>query len=146
MKKIIIISFSLLISLTAFTQNTEEAEIRRLEKEVKEAFLKKDTTILFKLFSPDFVINAPNQKVITFKQLRPMLQNGSVDRDIFEKVTEVVTFNNNIAIAMGHELLRPTGIAQDAGKTVKRRYTNIWMKANGNWQLVARQSTIISVE
>lgn len=136
----------LVCSTILFAQSTEEAEIRKLEKKVKEAFLKKDTSILFKLFSPDFVINAPNQKVITFKQLKPMLQNGSVDRDLFEKVTEVVTFNNNIAISMGHELLRPTGNAPDAGKTVKRRYTNIWMKTAVNWELVARQSTIISTE
>lgn len=136
----------LVCSTILFAQSTEEAEIRKLEKKVKEAFLKKDTSILFKLFSPDFVINAPNQKVITFKQLKPMLQNGSVDRDLFEKVTEVVTFNNNIAISMGHELLRPTGNAPDAGKTVKRRYPNIWIKTAGNWQMVARQSTIISTE
>ena len=136
----------LVCSTILFAQSTEEAEIRKLEKKVKEAFLKKDTSILFNLFSPDFVINAPNQKVITCKQLKPMLQNGSVDRDLFEKVTEVVTFNNNIAISMGHELLRPTGNAPDAGKTVKRRYTNIWMKTAVNWELVARQSTIISTE
>lgn len=136
----------LVCSTILFAQSTEEAEIRKLEKKVKEAFLKKDTSILFKLFSSDFVINAPNQKVITFKQLKPMLQNGSVDRDLFEKVTEVVTFNNNMAISMGHELLRPTGNAPDAGKTVKGGYTNIWIKTAGNWQMVARQSTIISTE
>lgn len=146
MKKIIISHYLLLVSFTLFAQTPDEVEIRRLEKEIKEAFVKKDTSILFKLFSPDFVVHAPNHKIITFKQLRPMLQNGSVDRDVFEKVTEMVTLNNNIAIAMGHELLRPTGNAPDAGKIVKRRYTNIWMKTNENWQLVARQSTIISVE
>ncbi|MEO6541968.1 MAG: nuclear transport factor 2 family protein [Ferruginibacter sp.] len=146
MKKVIATSILILTSFTLVAQNPAEAEIRKLEKEIKEAFLKKDTGILFKLFSPDFVVHAPNHKIITFQQLKPLIQNGSVDRDVFEKITEVVTFNNNIAIAMGHETLRPTGNAQHAGKTVKRRYTNVWMKTNDNWQLVARQSTIISVE
>jgi uncharacterized protein (TIGR02246 family) len=135
-----------LISLAIFAQNKAELEIRKLEKEIKEAFLKKDTAILFKLFAPDFVVHAPNNKIVTFNQLKNLIQNGSVDRDVFEKITEVVTFHNNIAIAMGHETLHPTGNAPNAGKTVKRRYTNIWMNTNDNWQLVARQSTIISVE
>ena len=146
MKKNIITYFLLLISTALYAQNPAELEIRKLEIEVKEALLKKDTAILFKLFSPNYIIHAPNNKIVTFNQLKYLIKNGVLDRDIFEKVTEVVTFNNNIAIAMGHETLHPTGNAQNAGKIVKRRYTNVWMKTNDNWQLIARQSTIISVE
>ena len=108
--------------------------------------MKKDTTTLFRIFSPTFVVNAPTNKVTTLQDLKLLIRKGEVEMESFERVTEQVTFNNNIAIAMGHETLHPTGKMPNAGKTVKRRYTNIWMKNKKSWQLVARQSTIISVE
>ncbi|RZL41603.1 MAG: nuclear transport factor 2 family protein [Pedobacter sp.] len=112
----------------------------------KEAFQKKDTATLLKIFSPNFVVNAPTNKVTTLPELMQMLRQGEVDVAQFERITESVTFINNIAISMGNETIRPAGKMPNAGKTVKRRYTNIWMKGETGWQLVARQSSIISVE
>jgi ketosteroid isomerase-like protein len=146
MKKIIITLSSLLIFFCAFSQSNKEFEIRKLEDAQREAFLKKDTVALYKIFSPNFVVNAPTNKITTLHQLKHLIRSGEVDMEVFERVTEKVTFNNNIAIAMGNETLHPTGKMPNAGKTVKRRYTNIWMKNKSSWQLVARQSTIISVE
>jgi ketosteroid isomerase-like protein len=136
----------LFIFFYAFSQNATESEIRKLEDAQREAFLKKDTATLYKIFSPDFVVNAPTNKITTLQDLKVLIRAGNVDMEAFERVTEKVTFTNNIAIAMGNETLRPTGNMPNAGKTVKRRYTNIWMKNNNSWQLVARQSTIISIE
>ena len=131
---------------TTYAQTAAEMEIRKLEDEQREAFQNKDTAVLFKLFSPNFVVNAPTNRITTLKELMQLMKQGAVDMEKFERITERVTFINNIAIAMGNETLHPTGKMPNAGKTVKRRYTNIWMKNEGSWQLVARQSTIISVE
>jgi hypothetical protein len=30
------------------------------------------------------------------------------------------------------------------GQTVKRRYTNVWMNTDKNWQIVARHANIIA--
>jgi hypothetical protein len=46
---------------------------------------------------------------------------------------------------MGTETPMPQGTSENAGKTLKRRFTNIWMKENNVWKLTARQSTLISV-
>jgi len=131
---------------TTYAQTAAEMEIRKLEDEQREAFQNKDTAVLFKLFSPNFVVNAPTNRITTLKELMQLMKQGAVDMEKFERITERVTFINDIAIAMGNETLHPTGKMPNAGKTVKRRYTNIWMKNEGSWQLVARQSTIISVE
>ena len=146
MKKIIIASFSLLVFICACAQNTAEIEITKLENEQKEAYLKKDTITLAKLFSPFFVVNGPSNKVETFPDLLVRIRRGGSDREFYERIIEKITFADNIAIVMGNETIKPTGIAANAGKTVKRRYTNIWIKTKESWQLVARQSTIISVE
>ena len=136
----------MLFFTTAYAQSARETEIRNLEDAQREAFQNKDTATLFKLFSPDFVVNAPTNKITTLPELMQLMSQGAVDMKGFERVTEKVTFINNIAIAMGNETLHPTGKMPNAGKTVKRRYTNIWMQNEKGWQLVARQSTIISVE
>ncbi len=146
MKKIILLSLSSLILFCVSAQNNTETEIRKLEDTQREAFLKKDTVALYKLLSPDFVVNAPTNKVTTLPVLKMLIRTGQVDMEAFERVTEKVTFTGNIAIAMGNETLKPAGKMPNAGKTVKRRYTNIWLKNKGGWQLVARQATIISVE
>jgi hypothetical protein len=41
-------------------------------------------------------------------------------------------------IVMGRETVVPKGNSPDSGKTIDRRYTNIWMKRKGKWRLVAR--------
>jgi hypothetical protein len=46
---------------------------------------------------------------------------------------------------MGLEILKPQADSQNAGKTVNRRFTNIWTRENGTWKLTVRQATIISI-
>lgn len=146
MKKLTASSISFFLWLCTYAQSPEETAIRKLEDAQRQAFLKKDTATLFLLFSPDFVVNAPTNRITTLGELKINIRKGEVDLETFDRVTEKVTFTKNIAIAMGHETLRPTGKMPNAGKTVKRLYTNIWMKTKKSWQLVARQATIIAVE
>ncbi len=46
---------------------------------------------------------------------------------------------------MGKEVLIPQGTSENTGKTVTRRFTNIWMKEKNVWKLIARQATILSL-
>ena len=46
---------------------------------------------------------------------------------------------------MGHDIVTPQGAMENSGKTVTRRYTDIWMKDKNSWRLTARQATVISV-
>lgn len=146
MNKFRITIISILFIFNTHAQSNSETAIRKLEDEQREAFLKKDTSALYNLFSPDFVVHAPTNRITTLQQLKALIRSGEVDMEAFERVTEKVTFIENIAVAMGNETLKPTGKMPNAGKTVKRRYTNIWMKNKNTWQLVARQSTIVSIE
>ena len=146
MKKLISTTVLFLILICTYAQNRDENEIRKLEEEAKEAFLKKDTMTLLKLYSPNLVFNSPANKVETFPEILAKIKRGGSDRESFERIIERITFADNIAIVMGNETIKPTGQAPNAGKTVKRRYTDIWMKMETSWKLVARQSTIFAVE
>jgi ketosteroid isomerase-like protein len=131
---------------TASAQQATEAEIRNLEKLELEALLKKDTTALFhKYWSPKMVVNTPGNVVGTVAETKKRFMAGQIEYARMERNVEKVTFNENLAIVMGNEVLVPKGNTDNAGKTVTRRFTNVWMKTNDSWSIVARQSTIISV-
>ncbi len=70
MKKLIITLSWTLIFFCTNAQSAAEIEIRKLENDQREAFLKKDTATLFKLFSSNFVVNAPTNKVTTLQDLK----------------------------------------------------------------------------
>ena len=56
---------------------------------------------------------------------------------------ETIAFQGDTAIVMGKETVKPDGKAPGAGQTILRRYTNVWMKRDGKWLLIARHANII---
>ena len=135
------------ISLIVSGQDPRESEIRRLENMEREAVLKSDSTVLFnKLWSPDMVVNTPANRVGTVEGTKLALRTGRLSYLSFERTIEKITFNDNIAIVMGEEKIKPHGNQDNAGKLVTRRFTNIWKFSNNNWSIIARQATTIKVE
>lgn len=55
----------------------------------------------------------------------------------------MIKFQGETAIVMGKETVKPDGNAPGAGQTSLRRYTNVWMRSNGKWQLIARHANIV---
>jgi len=136
-----------IISNILLAQNSKESEIRRLENLEREAVLKVDTALLFnQLWSPNMVVNAPVNRVVAVETTKLFTRTGRLNYASFERNIEKITFNDDLAIVMGEEILKPQGISENAGKIVTRRFTNIWKNSNNGWSIIARQSTIIKVE
>lgn len=127
-------------------QQSGEAAVRNLENAEREAILKGDTNVLINLLSPEVVVNNPENIIVTFSQLIQRIKTGKINYASLARIIEKITMIENIAIVMGKEIVTPKGVATNAGKTVTRRFTNIWMKTNAGWRLTARQATIISVK
>lgn len=109
--------------------------------------MKVDTALLFnQLWSPNRVVNAPVNRVVTVEATKMFTRTGRLNYASFERNIEKITFNDDLAIVMGEEILKPRGISANAGKIVTRRFTNIWKNSNNGWSIIARQSTIIKVE
>jgi ketosteroid isomerase-like protein len=136
---------SILIHGPSVAQQSEEALIRSLENEEREAILKGDTTMLYRLMSSQIVVHNPENTIVNFKQFMQRIKSGKINYGTFERQIEKITFIGDAAIVMGKELLIPKGATQNANKTVTRRFTNFWMKENDVWKLSARQATIISI-
>ena len=146
--------FLLLLSLyvTSITnsvsaQDPGEAEIRRMETLERESVLKSDSAALFdKIWSPDMIVNTPANVVGTVEGTKAHLRSGGLRYLSFERMIEKISFTDNIAIVMGGEIIKPQGTQPNAGKTVTRRFTHVWVYKNNSWSIIARQATIIKVE
>ena len=138
--------FMIYVSQTVSAQDKRESEIRRLENLERESVLKGDSLALFdKIWSPNMVINTPANVVGTVEATKALFRSGGLNYSSFERIIEKITFNENLAIVMGVEKIKPQGKQINAGKVVTRRFTNVWMYSNNKWSIVARQATIINV-
>jgi hypothetical protein len=126
--------------------NSNEDEIRILENEEVQALLKQDTSSLFnKYWSVNMVVNTPDSRIVTAGLTKTQFLESNPDYSSFKRTIEKITFNQNIAISMGQEIIQPKGNNENAGKTVTTRFTNVWMKEKDSWKIVARQESVVSV-
>jgi hypothetical protein len=126
-------------------QQGREAEIRRLEKMEGEAWVNKDSATLFKLFSPELVVNAPINRVVNLEVLKMLIRSGKVNISYSEKNIQKISFIGSMAVVMGSDIVKPQGAMENAGKTVTRQYTDVWIMGDEGWHLTVRQATIISI-
>src|SRR5947209_4676981 len=147
--------FTTLISavcLLGFRNNTlaqdiRETEIRRMENLERESVLKGDSVALFdKIWASDMIVNTPANVVGTVEGTKAHFRSGDLNYLSFERNIEKITFNDNIAIVMGGETIKPQGHQVNSGKVVSRRFTHVWMYKNNCWSLIARQATNIKIE
>ncbi|MBC7827666.1 MAG: nuclear transport factor 2 family protein [Chitinophagaceae bacterium] len=145
MKKLMTICVLILCNAYLYAQDTSaESEIRKLEEKERQAVLKKDTIVLAQLWGKDFMVNAPTNRVVLAGNRvaeRPVIAQMSYSS--FTREVEEILVKGDIVFSMGNEVVVPAGDNPKAGQTIKRRYTNIWMKQNGDWKLVARHANQI---
>jgi hypothetical protein len=118
-----------------------EQKIRKLEQAQVDALLRNDIAAMERNWATDYVVNNPLNKVVDASKGR--IQSGTRTYSSFIREIERVLIHGNTVIVMGQETVVPSGAASDAGKTISRRFTNIWMMRDGKWLLTARQATVI---
>ncbi len=74
------------------------------------------------------------------------LKKGYINYSSYEQKIDEIKIIENIGIVMGLEIVMPTGLTGKEGTTEKRRFTDIWMYKNKQWQMIARHATNISIE
>ncbi len=144
MKKIIFTLALLSCAGFLFAQDQNiEKEIRALEQKEVKAVLEKDSVTLLKLWDKDYVVNSPDNVVVFPGKTtldRSVLKRSRIS---FTREVEQIIIKGDVVFSMGSEIVIPSGDDKLSGQTVKRRYTNIWMKSDGNWKLVARHANVI---
>lgn len=122
----------------------DEELVRSLDDQERRAVLDRDVNALERLWSADFTVNAPNNQVaVSRSQVIGMVQQGVIHYSSFERTVEFVRVADGVGIVMGAETVKPIEKAPLAGRTVTRRFTNIWRKEAGTWRLYARHANVV---
>jgi ketosteroid isomerase-like protein len=122
----------------------EDEIVRALDNEERLAALKRDVRALERLWSDQFTVNAPNNKVVIGKRavLDEFVVSGVIHFTTFERSVEFIRIDGDYALVMGAETVRPRA-GPSAGQIVSRRFTNVWRKEAGTWRLFARHANVI---
>jgi ketosteroid isomerase-like protein len=128
---------------------SDEELVRSLDDQERAAALTRDVEALGRLLSDHLTVNAPNNQVVVGKRavLDAFVHSGVIDFSSFERHIEFIAVAGDFTIIMGLETLLPNSDAPSvglvAGRTAKRRFTNIWRNERGQWRLFARHANVI---
>lgn len=118
-----------------------EQTIRALEQAEVDALLLGDLDAVALNWADDYTVNNPRNGVA--RAADGPVRVGTRTYSSFVREIERVLLHGETVIVMGSEAVVPSGHSPDAGKTIRRRFTNIWMRREGRWLLVARHANVV---
>lgn len=131
-------------------RNSDEQLVLLLDDQERMAALNRDGPALEKLWSDEFILNAPNNQVVVGKGavLETFVRAGIINFSTFERQIELVRADGAFVIVMGLETVQPVSSAPSAGlvagQVIRRRFTNIWRNESGTWRLFVRHANVIA--
>jgi len=143
MKKFVLLALFLLPAITAFSQSKAEREVSDTIRQWADSILRRDMTALGKILADDIIITDYTGKIrgkaeeLDILKPMPHVKTISVDNeDVKIKVygrSAVVTALTKMKFNIG---------GMDTG--MEMRYTAVFVKQGGRWQIVALQTTRVA--
>jgi len=138
----------LLFPASAFGEATPEikppSEIGAAYGRLGKAMMSHDIEGVRRVWAEDFVVNSPNNEVLTREQVIAAMENDFLSYKDFRKHITSVSEKPEVTVIMGYDTMIPIK-GPGAGKQVMRPFTDVWAKRSGTWLLIARQATIAAV-
>jgi hypothetical protein len=129
------------VNLSAFAQEATESELNRLEDLRYQAMKDVDVPTLEKIFAEEFVYQTLQGKTHTKQSYIASLQSGDVKINAFKRENSRVKFLGEVATVMATAHLDI--VLGGEAKKISLFYLNVWIKRDGRWQLLQRQSTAL---
>jgi hypothetical protein len=127
------------------TNDNWEQEVRVAEERHRNAFLVNDVAAIDAMLADDFVVNSPQNRIIEKGELLGMVESGVLAISSFEQDIQSIRRFGSIAVVMGEDRVVYAQPSPAAGRTDRRRFTDLWERRGGTWIFVARQATIIDL-
>lgn len=124
------------------SSNVEQV-IRRLEDESRVATVKNDAAVIDRLLAHNWMNTNANGTVTTKAQLMALLKSGTFKIMSIENDDVLVRVYGDTAIVTGRSTSSREG-GEGAVVTRQVRFTRVWAKLAGRWQVVAAQTTPIA--
>lgn len=117
-------------------------EIKRRYDYERELILRQDSVALNKFYPDDFVVTNPFNQFINKQKVLERVIGNIIKYSSFERKFDYFKIHGNTAFVVGREIVVPTTDAarSDAGQTVHRRFTEVWMKRSNQWMKVLRHA------
>lgn len=120
-----------------------ETAVRERSTAEVTAFLKNDPAKMADLWSDDFVVTNPLNRLATKSQVLGMVRAGILVITSYDRQIEYARTYDGLVILAGSETVVWGGKMPNAGKTEHLRFTALWMKQAGRWQEIARHANIV---
>ena len=120
-----------------------EADIRAAEAKHVKAFLDGNPGAIDEMLSNEFVVNSPLNNIVDKKQLVGMVRSGVLTLSEFTQDIERITRFGDVVFVMGSDKVVWTKPSPNAGRTDRRRFTDVWRLEDGRWVFIARQATML---
>lgn len=129
-------------------------EVLGLNQELNDAALTGDFGALERLLSEDLVVSDPSNTIRNREQLIAIFRSGQVVYSSVEVSVDLARQLGDLVVIMGTESTTQTVVPKDSGlsavaasgKTLHRRFTNVFRNEGGAWRLLVKQSTVYSIE
>lgn len=124
---------------TVLAQVSTEEELNRLEDLRYSAMQAQDGKTMAELFGDEFVYQTLHGVTHSKESYIKVITTGDVKINTFKRENSRVRFYGDTAVVMAHTHLNVSFKGEP--RELSLFYTNVWVKRDGRWQLVARQST-----
>lgn len=154
-RALLVVAAALAFAGTAIAQqpltgrNPDEIAVLAADALQRDAVASGDAARISAQFHPSFLVNAPNNRVMTRDEVARMAASGEIRNDNWIRVPERVSVTGDVAVVMGREsLVTAAGSEQaqafGAGRSLERRFTNVYLRSQGEWRLLARHAHVVT--
>jgi ketosteroid isomerase-like protein len=139
---------SMLVTVSACAVRTPNAssweqDIRAAEQRHVTAFRANDAAAIDAILAEDFLVNSPRYVVLDKSQLMSLVRSGALNAASFDQSIEQIRRYGDIAVVMGADAISFAAPAPNAGRQIRRRFTDIWRFQDNQWRFVARHANPI---
>ena len=147
----------LFVSMTAACSTTTSApldrqanedSLRAADAEQMRIIVEEDAAAQQEFMHPNYMLNGPANIVRRKPEVVAMLARGEIASDSFTRNIEGIAITGDVGVVMGSEIVTPAPDSElgrlHPGRTLRRRFTNIFLWEDGRWRFLARQASVVS--
>ena len=124
-------------------RNPRIAAVHVATEQMDRAIIERSAKDFSAAFAEDAVVNNPFNRIARKVDAEKNLATGLINYTTLERSIKYAAIRGeHDVVLMGEETLTPVGKAKFAGDKIRRRTTEIWTDASGEWKLAIRQATI----
>ena len=129
-------------SIGAYTPAEQETirEVIGMERQAKEASLRRDPEFPAKALADDYVAISPLGQVTTKKEAISARKSGQLRYETIDVSDMVVRLYGDTAIVTARADVKGHQLGEDFSGPY--RYTRVWVRHSGRWQAVSYQATV----